>query len=246
MSADGVLLFGRYAFAPNRLGYCGPEDNQALLEYVAAKNPDRGLVELAKRFEGAYPYLHLIAQANRIADPFDLRVVEAYWIGNRLLDTVQPAAFHESLDSRFRARMTASEFGWLARKVELAARPHHSFHVFDVYVRAGLMRDERAGIALETMDACRVSWGRVSLVEPADLVVERPRLELTCGKLTLSEPCTMRVSRQLDGKGFIDQVQVGDVVSIHWRWACEVLSPAALARLNMASRRSMELANLTF
>jgi hypothetical protein len=245
VSLAGALLFGRYAFPPNRLGYCGPDDNQALLEQVSESRPDRGLLELERRFEGAYPYLCLIAQANEIPDPFDRRVVDAYWIGNELLDRVEAAPFYESLSSRFRNRMKASDFTWLSRKLELSARPHHNFHVFDVYVRAGLMRNERADIAVETMDSCRISWGRVVAIEGPDLLVERPQLVLADGKLTLSEPRGCRVSRQLEGRGFVDGVNTDDMVSIHWNWACDVLDPDALSRLSRATQRSLALANLT-
>jgi hypothetical protein len=245
LSFAGALLFGRYAFPPNRLGYCGPDDNQALLEQVSESRPDQGLLELERRFEGAYPYLCLIAQANEIRDPFDPRVVEAYWIGNELLERVEAAPFYQSLSERFRNRMKPSEFGWLASKLELSARPHHNFHVFDVYVRAGLMRNERADIAVQTMDSCRISWGRVAAVEGAELLVERPQLVLAGGKLTLSEARAFRASRQLDGHGFVDCVKLGDVVSIHWNWACDVLDPTALSRLRRATQRSIALANLT-
>jgi hypothetical protein len=245
VSLAGALLFGRYAFPPNRLGYCGPDDNQTLLEQVSERRPDQGLLELERRFEGAYPYLCLIAQANQIPDPFDCRVVEAYWIGNELLERVEAAPFYESLSERFRSRMKPSEFGWLARKLELSARPHHNFHVFDVYVRAGLMRNERADIAVETMDSCRVSWGRVVAVETTDLVVERSQLVLSGGKLTLSEPRAFRASRQLDGHSFVDGVKVGAMVSVHWNWACDVLDAGAISRLQRATQRSLALANLT-
>jgi hypothetical protein len=245
VSLAGALLFGRYAFPPNRLGYCGPDDNQALLEQVSERRPDRGLLELERRFEGAYPYLCLIAQANEIPDPFDSRVVEAYWIGNELLERVEAAPFYESLSERFRSRMKPSDFGWLARKLELSARPHHNFHVFDVYVRAGLMRNERADIAVETMDSCRISWGRVAAVEGAELMVERSQLVLAGGKLTLSEPRAFRAARQLGGRGFVDGVKVGDMVSVHWSWACDMLDAGALARLQRATQRSLALANLT-
>ena len=245
MSFAGALQFGRYAFPPNRLGYCGPDDNQALLEQVSEGRSDGGLLQLEKKFEGAYPYLCLIAQANGIPDPFDSQVVEAYWIGNDLLDRVQAAPFYESLKQRFANRMKPSEFGWIARKVELSARPHHNFHVFDVYVRAGLMRNERADIAVETMDSCRISWGRVTAVEAAEIVVDRRQLVLAGGRLALSEPRSFRAARQLDGRGFVDGVQVGDEVSIHWNWACEVLDSDALARLARATQRSLKLANLS-
>ncbi len=245
MTATGALLFGRYAFPPNRLGYCGPDDNQALFQYVADKSPDKGLVELERRFEGAYPYLALIAQANAIADPFDDRVVEAYWIGNDLLEQVRGDGFYESLRERFGPRMAPNEFKWLASKLELGARPHHNFHVFDIYVRAGLMRDERASIALETMDSCRVSWGRVVEVAADELIVDRSPLVLKDGKLALGEGQTATILRQLDGKGFVDDVKAGQHVSIHWSWACDVLTDSALARLREATRRYMTLANQT-
>jgi hypothetical protein len=242
---SGALLFGRYAFPPNQLGYCGPPDYQALFEYVAQRRADRGVIELGRRFEGAYPYLRLIAQANGIPDPFDRRVVEAYWVGNACLGRVRPADFGRSLGERFKGRMDPRAFRWLAEKPARGAVPHHNFHVYDVYIRAGLMRDERATIALETMDACRVSWGRVVAVDGAELVVERPALRLREGKLALAEPRIVRVTRQIDGMGFADEARPGDHVSIHWHWACEVLRPAALRRLQHVDRRCMALANET-
>jgi hypothetical protein len=85
----GPLRFARYAFMPNRLGYCGGDDNRALYDYVVASTADRGLAELLGRFSGAMPYLRLIARTTGIGDPFDPRVVEAYWIGNDLLMQVE-------------------------------------------------------------------------------------------------------------------------------------------------------------
>lgn len=245
MTVKGALLFGRYAFPPNQLGYCGPPDHQALLDYVAHDSPDRGLVELERRFEGAYPYLQLIATANGIRDPFDERVVEAYWVGNSLLNKVRPGGFRDSLKGRFGPRMDSRSFHWLTTKVAQGARPHHNFHVFDVYVRAGLMLDERATIALDLMDSCRISWGTVSAIEGDQLVVERPLLALLGGKLALTEPKSARVTRQQSGQGFVGGARVGDTVSIHWNWACDVLSASALERLQRATRRCLEFSNQT-
>jgi hypothetical protein len=241
----GALLFGRYAFPPNRLGYCGPDDHPALFQYVSQGATDQGLIELERRFDGAYPYLRLIAQANDIPDPFDHRVVEAYWIGNQYLERVGASPFYVSLGERFRNRMDDRAFTWLASKLEHGARPHHNFHVFEVYLRAGLMRDNRANIGLARMDSCRISWGRVTQVDGAELVVERPALEIREGKLALSEPQPMRVTRQIEGRGFADSAQPGDYVSIHWNWACETLDATALRRLIANTRRYLALANQT-
>ena len=57
----GPLLFVRYAYPPNSLGYCGPADSAALRGYGTAGVVDPGLVQLARAFAGAWPYLELIA-----------------------------------------------------------------------------------------------------------------------------------------------------------------------------------------
>jgi hypothetical protein len=189
--------------------------------------------------------LQLIAGANGIADPFDRRVVEAYWLGNTSLERVDAAAFHTSLDERFRSRMDPRTFGWLATKLELGARPHHNFHVFEVYTRAGLMNDRSAPVLLDTMDNCRISWGTVAAVDGDELLVERRALILRDGKLALSEPRPLRVLRQIDGKGFTDAVSTSDVVAIHWNWACDRLAPSPLAHLQRATRRALDMANTT-
>jgi hypothetical protein len=242
---SGALLFGRYAFPPNRLGYCGPDDHQALFEHVSERQAGGALLALERRFDGAYPYLRLIAQATGIGDPFDRRVVEAYWLGNSTLDRVDLQQFAASLDERFKKRMSPRAFGWLSGKIALGARPHHNFHVFDVYLKAGLTRDERAPITLERMDACRISWGTVVAVAGPELIVTRQPLVLREGKLALGEAQTKQILRQIDGRGFADDAAPGDVVSIHWNWACEVLDAAHLRRLQDETQRSLAIANTT-
>ena len=129
----GALLFARYAYPPNAMGYCGPDAAAELLERAAGgtRGAEDGLRRLARGFEGAWPYLELIAAANQIRDPLDRRVVEAYWIGNALLDRVPAAMTAASLEDRFRHR--AGERSWerLVAAVP-GAQPHHSFHVFGV------------------------------------------------------------------------------------------------------------------
>lgn len=243
MSFDGVLRFGRYAFPPNELGYCGPDDHDALLGYVVGRRADQGLVELGRRFEGAYPYLRLIAESNGIADPFDARVVEAYWIGNGLLRGVDVGAFRDSLQDRFGGRMSARTFGWLGGKPAAGATPHHNFHVFEVYTRAGLMNGDASGPFLEVMDSCRISWARVLGVEPDHLLVSRRPLELVSGKLALGAPRNVKATAQAGG--YIPFVKPGDVVSMHWSWACEVLAPGELARLSAATAEALAMCNQT-
>ena len=100
----GPVLFARYAYPPNALGYCGPGDPAALLGMASEGADLEGLSHLAAQFEGAWPYLELIAGCNGIDDPLDRRVVEAYWIGNELVTRVPTSALMASLDDRFERR----------------------------------------------------------------------------------------------------------------------------------------------
>ena len=141
--ASGALRFARYAYPPNELGYCGPDASRQLLEQVAAGVDDRDLRRLLRGFEGAWPYLQLIAAANGIGDPLDDRVVEAYWVGNDLLDRVGPRLMGDSLETRFRGPGRAAVGPPGRHRCRRAPLPHHSFHVFGVYPWFGLLREGR-------------------------------------------------------------------------------------------------------
>jgi len=240
MIIDGTIKFARYAFMPNKLGYCGSDDNRTLFDYCAATHTDPGLVIILQKFEAAYPYLKLIASSNHISDPFDTRVVEAYWLGNKLLDQVDLIQFYNSLRDRFAKRLNPKTLDYLLSKPRLGARPFHNFHVFDVHSRTGTIDH-----SLDTMESCRIGWGRVKEIEASHLVVEHQPLGLECGKLKLGELRGKRVLRQFNGTGFVTNCQVSDWVSLHWDWACEILSPRQVQNLERYTRYHLGLANQT-
>jgi hypothetical protein len=239
-SLSGQLRFIRYGFMPNLLRYCGGDDNRALFDYGIAGVTDGGLTALLRQFSGALPYLTLIARANGLTDPFDDRVVEAYWLGNELLEGVEASQLHNALAERINRHLTGRARAWLLGKAPAGARPHHSFHVFDVHSRIG---DQ--GHSLRTMDQCRVSWGRVVQVEAGELVVLRRPLLLIEGKLVLGPPREERVTRQVDGHGFADAAAPGDDVSLHWSWVCETITPVQCRNLERYTAWHLTLANQT-
>ncbi len=237
---NGMLLFIQYSFMPNRLEYCGTEDHGALYDYWQARETDAGLTQILRTFTGALPYLKLIAHSNGIADPFDRRVVEAYWVGSPLLDRVDMRQFYESLAARFGKQLQGKAREYVIGKIPLGARPHHVFHVFDVHSRVG-----RLSHSLQVMENCRISWGRIAAVETSYFDIEAQPLVLKDGKLELGPAAPRRVLREIDGKGFTQNAQVGDWVSVHWNWACDVLSPDQVRRLEGYTRQHIGLANLT-
>jgi len=237
---SGLLLFIRYAFMPNHLGYCGGNDAEVLFEHATEGRSDNRLAPMLAKFSGALPYLRTIAAGNGIADPFDDRVVEAYWLGNDLLARVEAADLNRSLAERFGAQLTPALRDQLMRKAPQGAKPYHFFHVVDVYRH---LESQEVGMA--AMESCRISWGQVTAVEGASLVVHRRPLVLRNQKLVLDAPRSERVQRTVFDRGFVDNVVVGQWVSIHWGWACEVLDDRRRVDLERWTTHHLRLANQT-
>ncbi len=242
---SGPERFASYAYGPNRLGYCGPEDARQLFEQGTIGREDAALRELARQFEGAYPYLTLIASANGIADPLDERVVDAYWLGSGLLAAVTPNLLGRSLEERFRPRLDPRTWAWLQSKAPAGAQPVHAFHVLDVFPRIGLMRSGARDDVLRVLDACRIRWARVLERDGDWLVVSIVPLELVDGQLRYAAPRVERVRGWLDGTGFLDRGAPGDLIAVHWDWACERLSTDRLADLMTSTSFQLALANQT-
>ena len=234
----GPLLFARYAYPPNALGLCGADETRTLLEYGSARASDGGLAELARTFEGAWPYLELIAGSVGILDPLDPRVVEAYWVGNELLDRVSPASLARHVEDRFRGRIGRT-WSHLLDAVAAGAAPHHCFHVFAVYPWLGLLRTGVVDEPLRVLDRCRITPGLVAAVEGDSLRVALRPLLWNGRRLELGTWTTREVRWRDDGLAMLDAPSPGDWVSLHWDVACDRLTPQAAATLARATRRAL-------
>ncbi|MGQ0837241.1 DUF6390 family protein [Actinokineospora sp.] len=236
---SGAELFFRYAYPPNSLGFCGPADSDELLSFRAAGADDRGLVRLVRGFSGAWPYLELIAGATGIRDPLDHRVVEAYWLGNRLLDAIDVPAIANSMEERFKPS-TGKQFPHLVASVLAGGVPHHSFQVFCVYPWLRLLGDDKAGAhALTVLDRCRIRWGRVVSVH-GDRVLVRSRALRADGRLlSFAEPAVESV-RPAE---FHTALSTGDWVSLHWDWICDRLTARQLGFLRRYTVRQLDIVN---
>lgn len=237
---DGRLLFARYAVMPNRLGYCGGPNASELLDYCVEGQADAGLDRLIHQFQAAYPYLRFIADATGVGDPLDARVVEAYWLGNELLAKVDPVRFDDYLHEKIGKRIPDRLKAYVLPKARAGARPHHSFHVLDVSMPAGALP-----YAVEQLDRCRIAWGRVLSVQ-GDLVnVLTAPVTYEGGQLVLAPPAPRVMHRSVDGKGYLQDLRSGDLVSSHWDWVCDRIQPAQAERLRRETLRHIDIANGT-
>ena len=240
LAVDGRLFSLGFSLMPNRLGYCGGPDQRELRDYYVAGQADGGLDRLLHKFEGAMPYLRLIAAANGLANPLDARVVEAYWLGNDLLERTDLQAFYRSLAERFRGRMPAKALERVLGKVPSGARPHHNFHVFETYLRTNTLP---AG--LDTLEQCRIGWGTVLALTAQQVSVLAQPLVWDGHQLALGPPASRTLVRHLEGHTALPDLQVGDAVAFHWGWVAARLTADQASALERETRRHMMLANQT-
>jgi len=231
----GARLFGRYAFPPNVLGYCGPSDT-GLTEGLISVEASAELERVVQQFEGAWPYLELIGGSTG-RDPLDVKVVEAYWIGNELLDRIDTLIWGNSVDERFRSRAGGS---WSALNPGIVeGKPNHAFHVFCVYPWVGLLRSGYADHALEVIDRCRIRWGKVVELDGTRVVVDSHPLEWDGEMLSLGKSIRETVRQPV----FESRCGIGDTVALHWDYVCETLDRRQLSSLIQQTHAHLELVN---
>ncbi len=238
MSASGAALFARYAYPPNELGYCGPAGGSAFLG-LADSDAEQEINRRARKFEGAWHYLEVIAAATGIADPLDDRVVEAYWIGNELLDTIDPEFLARELRARFRGQVGGT---WATS--EARTRAHHSFHVFEVYPWVSLLRSGGdSPVPLQVLEQCRIRTGQVVEVDGEFAVVRSMPLSWDGAQLGIGAERLERPRWSSDGKGLLPSVAVGDSVALHWDWVCDLVTAAQRDEIERRNREQLDMLN---
>jgi len=236
VDTKGLTLCSRYSFAPNSLHFCGPERQKDMLGYVSQAEADGGLVDILNRFETLYPYLVLIASENRIKDPFDPRVVEAYWLGNNLLGSVHTRSLIKHLDDTvgLKQKLPNKKFSSMMDEVVERGVPQHNFHVMNVYVRTGHLAIPHT---LTTMNECRISWGKVIECVHPNYIVETQPLTYQHNRLALGaveKKAVMSVGVK---------PHVGDWVSIHWGYLCDRITDRQRENLAYYTKRALLGAN---
>jgi hypothetical protein len=242
MSEAGAVLFARYAYAPNDLGYCGPAQTAALFDLGVTGHTDGDIPAIARGFSGAWPYAALLAEVAGIEDPLDERVMRAYWTGGPLLDTVDGADFGKRL-----LELLSSQAGhyWRHLTPDLLpeAAPTHGFHVFGVYPWSRLLIGEHAEQPLSVLDNCRIRSGQVVAAEAEHVIVQSRRLTWDGCQLGLAPAAEERVRFAVEGRGFVADPTPGDWLALHWDSVCERLDPGQLTYLRRWTGRQLRATN---
>jgi hypothetical protein len=241
MTTPGAVLFARYAYAPNDLGYCGPAESAALLELGSTGDTSADVVSIARRFSGAWPYAALLAELAGIADPLDEQVMRAYWTGGALLNDVDSTAFGVKLLELISSQ-AGHYWGHLTPDLLGEAAPTHGFHVFGVYPWTRLL-GQLSEHALHVLDNCRIRWGEVVDVDDTHVLVTSRRLVWDGAQLALAAPGPERVRFDYGGSRFVPAPARGDLVALHWDTVCERLTVDQQSYLEHSTAWQLQVTN---
>jgi len=203
---------------------------------------DLGASEILGNFSTLYPYLCLIAYQNNFSDPFDPLVVEAYWLGNQLLEKVRIKSYADHLiDKMELKKKSPGELKRLVNFFPRSPKPHHSFHVLAVWRRTGHLNIPHT---LETMDACLINWGKIiAFNEDGTIKVTTQKLEDVAGKLHLTKKITRNIKYQGKSDALKSDLVKGDYLSYHWGYFCQKLEVRQLINLKYYTNLSLQVIN---
>jgi hypothetical protein len=245
MKESGILFHAKHAFMPNSLGYCGPDERGLIRHDIEGGKSSQDLVQTLEKFEAAYPFLRLIARsAGR--EVFDYAVPEAYWIGNGLLDRVPVSEFYSFSHHELKGR-DPGKIREVFKQLDGVAPPHHTFYVMSTYATSSVpdgpnLTNEAQQKIVELIDNCRISWGTVKKVGKNELQVAFQPMKVEGGRLTLARPSLKRVQYNPEVKPFAS-VRPGEVVSLHWNYACDVLTNRQSRNIAKYTATDIELIN---
>ncbi len=259
---SGLDLAARYSLRPHELGFCGPQiarRQQILKKFIRGEASAAKTRKALKDFKGAYHYYGLIAKSNKIKNPFDEKVVAAYWIGNSLLEKVKTEDLREMIIKYFSGK------GLLPKEIAVKkaaaipenSKPHHSFHVLVIGSVTGSVDFKNTKLK----DLCRIGWGRVTKkfkVLPLRGISRREKSSPPTGDLPKGEKFKVIVTCQpLVGKKkirlgrpvkreiiwdreIVPKVKIGDWVSFHWNWLVQVLTKKEVKNLRKYTLKTLQ------
>lgn len=239
-SIPGLKIAARFGFRPHYLGLCGPKgarQQKLLQKFLQGKISAAKMRPVFRGFLGAYPYYKLIARSNKIKNPFDERVVSAYWIGNELLDKVKTVDLRQMIAKEFSGpgllpkKIAAEKAGAVPR----GSKPHHSFHVLVIGSVTGSIDFKNTKLK----DLCRIGWGIVKKIKTKSCLVEYQSL-VRERRIKLGKPIKKEI---IWDKTLTPKVKIGDWLAFHWDYLAQVLTKKDVKNLRKHTLNTLNTLN---
>lgn len=184
-----------------------------------------------------YPYLQAIAICNDL-NPFDKKVVEAYFVGNELLERVSfqriCGIIQQILEKR---KVEKGQILEILNNLPSNIKPHHNFHVLYLFPKISKER-----ISMNLLELCRVAWARVIGRGQRQLEVEYIPLRKEKGRIRLEKEA-IRITIGYAQEIF-PRIEIGDIIALHWGKPCMVLSQTQVQLLERYTKEALNCAKI--
>lgn len=231
--SEALVRACKYALLPNKLGYCGASDfSKSYLTFIENPKPSEApkIEATLRSFRAMYSYLKLIASHND-AEPFSNDVVEAYWLGNSLLDNVPVEAVKKMIKNAF-IEIPKEQREKKADFLKNHALVQHSFHV--LYVN---FLNPKVKPVCKNMDMCIVKYGKVIDSSAKKVKTKSISLKYALGEIKVIEKVLMLENP------FNYDLKKGTLVSAHWGNIIEPIDEERSKWIKKALLKNVALAN---
>ncbi len=203
--------------------------NSVIVNFL--RNPSEGNEKPAREVMSGlstlFPYISLIGECTNL-DPFDYRVVSAYFIGSEILEEVPFSASEKLVKKLCRNKPPTISDNF---------RVTHNFYVFCVspYVK------ERQSL-LSFIDLCRISTGEVlSLSEEKEGIcvanVRHRSLINKSGSIVVGDE---KEEKMICDKTITNKVEEGQMVAVHWRRIVKTINRSELKNLDHYTKKAVK------
>ncbi len=217
---------------PNKLGYCGPSDSHKLFQEFLSRQTGENAT-LAKdrisKFYALWPYLELIASENGL-ETLSPGVIEAYWLGNSLLENVRCKELQKTVLSFQKHGLPQSIAKKKASEIPDGMKPHHSMHV--LYVN---FVSKKVKPLAKNLSSCLVQPAKVKKVSEKTLLAKGFELMFESNELKLKEK-----EKSVENP-FNLTLKPKDLVSLHWGNAIEKITKSQAKSLKSATEETLSL-----
>lgn len=189
---NGLEFCARIGLGPSMLGLCGKKDSSKILnDYLTNKDIDNlTLMNHLSEFKTMQPFLKLISE-NFNLDIYDYKVVEAYWIGNELIDKINHNGLKKIYDNN------------------QENLPTHLYYVFYTFLN-------KEGINIKHANLCAPLVYKVKEINETEILAEyNPIIKDNFLMLGNVQTKNLRYN-----KSFLPSLSVNDYVLVHWNMPC--------------------------
>lgn len=216
MDIKGLQLESRFSLPPNSLGYCGRQTAPAKFKKCIRTGECDGVEEEVTKFIVLHPYLRLLSEVTGL--PFlSQEIVECYWLGNDLMEKVQPEHYDILLDKFLKQGVPDFLVEDLRANKPKKFIPTHLFQVLHV----GVGKTSGAvPFNIQSINNCMIRWGKVIKVNDTSVDTALHSLEREKPPYGL----TIQAATIPFASDLVPDIKPDDVVAVHWNMVIKKLT----------------------